>query len=496
MSSRNEQKREPDLISTEGEISASRRVIKGIKDPLNDIEGTVNQVIVTVSGEKIIISLPQNIDINADVVFDTLAIDKILFNLTAGLSVGEGEMSWNDDDGSLNLGMPGGEVVQQIGLEGLIRVSNKSGAEIVNGKFVYVTGSQGNRLTIGLADNTDADKLHILGMVTENIPNNQSGYVTIWGDVRGSTEEPINTSGLVEGDKLYLDANGNWTDTHPTNPLYGVEIVGTVRKVHATEGIIYVTRPEVFTLGNNFNGTMRQSVINKSTGNAAAAGFTAVNNQGYFTTIGIAGSGNVTFPNNVSIHYAPGYGDHWQSVDGNKDFVWFTDPTDSHNNSSLTNEIMRLLSDGTLLFVDTGGFSGGSMYNHDVPTTVIIPGVNTPTRIPSGFTQGRAKNVTFQNAREFVISKAGYYDIDWSISFDAASANQEIEGFVMVNNIMNVEASAHRRISTATDTGAMSGVCSILLAVNDVLSLGVMNETSGSNIIIEHSNMKFIQVSG
>ena len=435
---------------------------------------------------------------NVNKVLSALKIltDKISFNLTAGLTPDEGELSWNDDDGTLNLGMPGGNVILQIGLESLARVVNKSGSTIPNGKLVYVSGSQGNRDVIALSDKTDVDTIFILGMATEDIEDNMNGYVARFGYVRGSEDEPIDTSGTVAGDPVYLGTAGDFTVTHPTNPTEAVVVIGNVNRVHVTEGVISLQPVKSFTIGNDFNGTMRQSVINKSNGVSSAAGFTAVNDLGHFTTVGIAGSNNSVFTGEVSIFYAPGYGDHLQAIDGNKDFVWFTDPTDSHDNSSLLNEVMRLLADGTLLFTDAGGLSGGSMYNHDTPTIVTISATDTPIRIPSGFVQGRSKNATFQNAREFVVSKAGYYDIDWSISFTTVSANQEIEGFVMVNNAINIQATAHRRISTATDTGAMGGTCSILLAVNDVIALGVLNETSTSNIIIEHANMKLTQVSG
>lgn len=300
--------------------------------------------------------LVEDVNLNWDNVNDVLSAlkiltDKISFNLTAGLTPGEGELTWNDDDGALNIGMPGGNVIAQIPLEALARVVNKSGSTIANGKLVYVSGSQGNRDTIKLSDNTDIDTVFILGMATEDISNNSNGYVARFGYVRGSAAEPINTIGTVEGDPVYLSTLGGFTVTHPTSAINAVVVIGTVNRVHATEGVISLQPPKSFTIGNDFNGTIRQSVINKSTGVNAASGFTAVNDNGYFTTIGIAGSGNVTFPNNVSVHYAPGYGDHWQAVDGNKDFVWFTDPTDSHNNSSLSNEIMRLVAAGHLKLV-------------------------------------------------------------------------------------------------------------------------------------------------
>jgi hypothetical protein len=287
----------------------------------------------------------------------------------------EGRLAWDNDNGTLAIGMPGGEVILQVGLEGLIRVSNKSGSDISNGCLLYATGSQGNKLTVDLADNTDANKIFILGMATEDIADNANGWVAIWGDVRGSTAQPIDTSSFSEGDKLYLSTAGMWTNVHPTSSVHGVVVIGWVRKSHATDGIITLTNPESFTIGNEFNGTIRQSVINKSTGIAAASGFTAVNDNNHFTTMGIAGSGNTAFPNEVSIYYAPGYGDHWQAVDGNKDFVWFTDPTDSHNNSSLNYERMRLFASG-LLRMGATDYEDLVLHDDDVPNKKFVDDID------------------------------------------------------------------------------------------------------------------------
>jgi len=332
--------------------------LEGVSSDLNDylqivnLLGTTNQITVTNNGDgTLTLSTPQDIDTDADVTFNSVSTEKVSFDITASADPAEGEVCWSDDDGTLNIGLPGGNVVLQTGLEGLIRVVNKSGAAIPNGKVVYTTGSQGNRLTIDLADNSDPDKIFVLGMTTENLDNNANGYVALWGDVRGSAAEPINTSPYSEGDKLYLSTAGNWTDTHPTSATDGVVLIGWVRRSHATEGVIYLTRPQAFSIGNEFNGTMRASISNKSTGTSAATGFTAINDNGHYVTFGIAGSGNTTFTGEKSVFYAPGYGDHLQAVDGNKDFVWLTDPTDSHNNSSLTNEVMRLVAAGHLKLV-------------------------------------------------------------------------------------------------------------------------------------------------
>jgi len=63
--------------------------------------------------------------------------DAVRFNTSAGVSVGVGELAWNNTDGTLDLGMKGGNVVQQIGQEIFYEVRNETGIQIPNGTAVY-----------------------------------------------------------------------------------------------------------------------------------------------------------------------------------------------------------------------------------------------------------------------------------------------------------------------------------------------------------------------
>ena len=46
-----------------------------------------------------------------------------------------GLLHWNSDDGTLEVGQIGGNVVLQIGQENLLYVRNDSGSDITNGKY-------------------------------------------------------------------------------------------------------------------------------------------------------------------------------------------------------------------------------------------------------------------------------------------------------------------------------------------------------------------------
>lgn len=165
-------------------------------------------------------------------------IDALQFNLNYSGIQAEGLMHWNSDDGVPEIGMPGGKVIQQIGTELLAKVVNKTGSLIPNGSVVYGTGSQGNRLTIAPAISSNNDIANsVIGMVTEDIDNNNFGYVTLFGLVRD-----ISTDNFIEGQIVYLSptTSGCLVDTPPLSPNTVVGI-GIVTISHATEGTIAVS---------------------------------------------------------------------------------------------------------------------------------------------------------------------------------------------------------------------------------------------------------------
>lgn len=148
-----------------------------------------------------------------------------------------GRMYWDNTDKTLALDMEGSSVTMQVGQEQIIRVVNKTGSALLNGTVVSVTSAQGQRPVIAKTDiNNSALALATIGLLTEDIPNNGEGYVTIMGIVR-----EVNTSAFLEGDTLFVSEStpGTFTNVEPTVGKYHIRI-GTVLYSHATQGKICV----------------------------------------------------------------------------------------------------------------------------------------------------------------------------------------------------------------------------------------------------------------
>jgi hypothetical protein len=154
-------------------------------------------------------------------------------------------VQWNQDDGTMDVGLYGGSVLQ-VGQELMYYAKNTSGGLIPNGTPVMFTGTIGSsgKLTFGLAI-ADGSVLadYMMGVTTQDVADNDFGYVTSFGLVRG-----FNTTGAPygqvwnDGDLLYFDpaAPGTWTNVQPQAPSIDVPVAVVVNAGGGGSGSIFV----------------------------------------------------------------------------------------------------------------------------------------------------------------------------------------------------------------------------------------------------------------
>jgi hypothetical protein len=178
-----------------------------------------------------------------------LSTDHIDFNTDTTSSAVSGRLFWNDEEGTLDLGMKA-DVIQSIGMELYMPpTKNNSGAQIPNGSFVMATGVLGDRITIAKAvTDGSVDPMYMIGVATENIPNeSEDGLITTNGIIRG-----LNTNSWDVGDILYPnpDVAGGLVNSQPEAPAIRTAIAIVLRK-QSESGWIYVR----MTNGSNLGGT-------------------------------------------------------------------------------------------------------------------------------------------------------------------------------------------------------------------------------------------------
>lgn len=163
----------------------------------------------------------------------------------------DGTLCWDPEDKTLNLTHPGG-VTQQIGQESYMLVKNMTGSTISNATCVrfdgaVADGGQARLLIAPWLANGTYDSLYGVGITTQDIPNGEEGFVTVFGKVRN-----INTTGAAVGETwqvgniLYANPNiaGGLTNIKPTSPN-NVAPIAAVLIADASEGEIFV-RPTIF----------------------------------------------------------------------------------------------------------------------------------------------------------------------------------------------------------------------------------------------------------
>jgi hypothetical protein len=154
-------------------------------------------------------------------------------------------MQWNEDDGTIDVGL-NADVVLQVGQEMQFYAKNTSGGAINNGSPVMFTGTLGasGKLTFSkaVADGS-ITSLYMMGVATEDIPNNGFGYITSFGKVRG-----FNTSGApysetwADGDIIYFSPTvaGGWTNVLPAAPNLDLPVAVVLTAATGGSGSIFV----------------------------------------------------------------------------------------------------------------------------------------------------------------------------------------------------------------------------------------------------------------
>ena len=165
-------------------------------------------------------------------------VDAIDFNTTPVTAIAAKRLQWNDTEGSLQLGLKGGNVHSHISEDLFLYGYNNSGSPMTKGQVVRVNGSSGLRPVISLAQaNGDPNSAETVGVVAETIANNAQGLVQVFGLMTN-----LNTNSFNEGDVLYLSPTvaGQVVNTKPVAPNHLVRVAYCVKKSGGA-GEVYIS---------------------------------------------------------------------------------------------------------------------------------------------------------------------------------------------------------------------------------------------------------------
>lgn len=210
-------------------------------------------------------------------------INSIVFDTTpTALPTASGTMFWDEGNKTPSI-IIDTDINLQLGQEMLALVYNGTGATIPNGSVVAISGVQGQRPSVVLADaDSEALSAPTLGIATQEIATGTEGFVCTFGFVRG-----LNTSTLTAGSPIYLSQTaGQFTTTRPVAPAHTVAL-GWVIKVNASSGEVFV----------NINNGWEIDELHNVLISGAASGNTLI----YDASAGVWKNGNLTAGTGISV---------------------------------------------------------------------------------------------------------------------------------------------------------------------------------------------------
>ena len=150
--------------------------------------------------------------------------------------------------------------------------------------------------------------------------------------------------------------------------------------------------------------------------------------------------------------------------------------------------------DGQVDLTELTGRAYGNMYADNATITCTIAATDTYVQVPNGITGGTVSGFTFQNSRELKCNVAGVYLVNWSMSVNSGSANQEIEGSIMINGTASTITESHCEVLNPTRPMVIAATGIVTLAVNDLVSMGVSEHTAIHDIIVNHLTLTLLRI--
>jgi hypothetical protein len=181
-------------------------------------------------------------------------VDSLQFSTTAFIGPDLAELTWSDDEETLDLGLAQSAILH-IGQHSLYHVENHTPSAIPKGTLCQFAGTSGNsgKLRVAPWDGTQPS-FTVMGIALTTIPNGgvgSTGYIVHFGKVRKMQTNGANYGeSWADGDILYAGPAGGLTKVQPVAPSSKTNVAAVV-SAHPTNGTLFV-RPSIGSnLGND-----------------------------------------------------------------------------------------------------------------------------------------------------------------------------------------------------------------------------------------------------
>jgi hypothetical protein len=223
----------------------------------------------------------------------------IQFNTNVEPDLLRGQIGWNDTEGTVNVALTDNTDIH-IGQHNFYRVRNQTGSVLYKGQAVYATGVHSNGIiTPSLyVANGSVREVRFIGLILENINNNNNGYAIQFGhvteiDTRGNVASNIAVGNetWADGDILYVHptVSGKLTNVEPKHSISTAIILDA-----ASNGKIFVRPTSYGHLNDNHDVNVSGVTNGQFLQYNSSTDYWVPSSSGNFTSLSVNGTGVIS----------------------------------------------------------------------------------------------------------------------------------------------------------------------------------------------------------
>jgi hypothetical protein len=169
------------------------------------------------------------LSVSGNLVVNTGNLDVLYFNTNIEPTLLQGQMAWNDTAGTADIALTDTAIIN-VGEHEMFRVRNETGGILYKGQAVMASGVHANGIILPnlYTANGSVREIRFMGLVYENVNDNNNGYVIHFGHVNNIDTRGNVASNIAVGDETWAD--GDILYVHPT-------VAGKLTKVEPKHNI-------------------------------------------------------------------------------------------------------------------------------------------------------------------------------------------------------------------------------------------------------------------
>lgn len=235
-------------------------------------------------------------DSNGNFYATTGNLDVLYFNTSIEPTLSQGQVAWNNTEGTVDIALTNTAIIN-IGEHEMYRVRNTTSNILYKGQAVYASGVHANGIILPnlYTANGSIREIRFMGLVYENVNDNNNGYVIHFGHINNIDTRGNVASNIAVGDETWSDGDilyvhptvaGKLTKNEPKHNIAAAIILDA-----ASNGKLFVRPTSYGHLNDNHDVAVSGAANGQFLQYNSATDYWVPSSSGNFTTLLVNGTG-------------------------------------------------------------------------------------------------------------------------------------------------------------------------------------------------------------